>query len=459
MDTKLLVQRKSVFWRVHLWAAFIATPFALIGALTGMLYVLTPQIEGALHGHLDRVAPAASRLSLDDLVGLARRAAPEGAALRYVVTPVEADQSVRFYFDPADEKPGSATRTGGEHAEHQAANMPVGVVAPAVLAKMDHRLPQGSIVYLNPYNGEVLGMHREMDRFSMWSKRLHSSLLQGNDWRWMLELSTSWVLVMLITGVYLWWPRAEQTALPRTGLTGRLGWRQWHAFTGVALSVITLIILSTGLTWSRYTGAQIKALAESVGQGSPQSPKNLRSLQQVNQTPLGWQQIYEAVRAQAPSVSYQIAPPKRADDVWRISNFDRGQPTSRFTLQMDGYSGQALYYRAWDSFTLFNKATAVGIPFHRGEFGLWNQALLLVFGSGVVWWLVSGWFMFFKRRRQGFLGLPRVQPGAWRTVPVPAWLTAVAFLPAMPVWAWSVGAVCLVEVVLAWRGVRTQVVV
>lgn len=459
MDTKLLAQRKSVFWRVHLWAAFIATPFALIGALTGMLYVLTPQIEAVLHVHLDRVVPAESRLSLDELVSLAGRAAPAGAALRYVVTPEATDQSVRFYFDPPNDKPQQAMHTAGEHSEHQTANVSASVTAPAMPAKMDHRLPQGSIVYLNPYNGEVLGMHRELDRFSMWSKRLHSSLLQGNDWRWMLELSTSWVLVMLLTGVYLWWPRTGQSVLPASGLTGRQGWRQWHAFTGVGLSVITLIILSTGLTWSRYSGSQIKAVADYVGQGSPQAPKTLRSQQQPNQSPKSWQQVYEAVRAQAPSVSYQIAPPKRADDVWRISNFDRGQPSSRFTLHMDGYSGQALYYRGWESFTLFNKATAVGIPFHRGEFGIWNQALLLVFGLGVVWWLVSGWVMFLKRKRQGFLGLPRWQPGALRTVPGPAWLTALVLLPVMPVWAWSVGAVCLVEVMLAWRGLRTQVVV
>jgi uncharacterized iron-regulated membrane protein len=71
MDIKLLAQRKSLFWRIHLWAAFIATPFALIGALTGILYIFTPQIESVLHGHLDQVKPEQSRLSLDALVALA----------------------------------------------------------------------------------------------------------------------------------------------------------------------------------------------------------------------------------------------------------------------------------------------------------------------------------------------------------------------------------------------------
>ncbi|MEN9843768.1 MAG: hypothetical protein RLZZ612_1597 [Pseudomonadota bacterium] len=465
MDSKVFAQRKSVFWRIHLWAAFIATPFAFIGALTGMLYIFTPQIEAVLHGDLDRVTPAATRLSLDALVALAQRAAPEGTSLRYVVTPDRADQSVRVYFGAATKTVATtvATKTetsaakDGEHAEHQATGVKeAAVVASTPALKMDHRIPQGSIVYLNPYTGDVLGTQGEMDRFSTWSKRLHSSLLQGNDWRWLLELSTSWLLVMLLTGIYLWWPRGGQGIWPHQGLKARVGWQQWHAFGGVALSIITLIVLTTGLTWSRYSGAQIKALADAVGQSTPETPKGLRSQSPPNPQPLlQWQQVWDAAQPQAPSISYQITPPKQASDVWRITNFDRSQPTKRFTLLMDSYSGQGLYYQSWESLTLFNKATAVGIPFHRGEFGWWNQALLLVFGLGIMWGLISGWVMFFKRKRQGVLGLPRLMPEAWRSVPLPAWLIGLALLPAMPVWAWSAGAICLIEVWLTWRSSRT----
>ena len=131
MDAQLIARRKGVFWRIHLWAAFIATPFALIGALTGMLYIFTPQIESVQHGHLDRVAPAATRVPLDDLVAAAQRAAPPGASLRYVVTPEHADQSVRAYFGA----PGAPGATGaaavkakaseGEHAHHAEAATPM----------------------------------------------------------------------------------------------------------------------------------------------------------------------------------------------------------------------------------------------------------------------------------------------------------------------------------------------
>jgi hypothetical protein len=84
---------------------------------------------------------------------------------------------------------------------------------------------------------------------------------------------------------------------------------------------------------------------------------------------------------------------------------------------------------------------------------------LLVFGLGIMWGLISGWVMFFKRKRQGVLGLPRLMPEAWRSVPLLAWLIGLALLPAMPVWAWSAGAICLIEVWLIWRSSRTWALV
>jgi uncharacterized iron-regulated membrane protein len=461
MDTTLIARRKCAFWRVHLWAAFIATPFALIGALTGMLYIFTPQIEAVLHGPLDRVAPGPARLALDELVAAARRAAPADTSLRYVVTPDGADESVRVYFAPADEKPRKAQGDTGEHAqhaEHTGKGSTVAAPSPSAPAPtapaMDHRLPQGHIVYVDPYTGRVLGLHGEMDRFSTWSKRLHSALLQGNDWRWMLELSTSWLVVLLLTGTYLWWPRGTQSGLPNTALRGRAGWRQWHAFTGVALSVLALIMLTTGLTWSRNAGDQIKDAAKWAGQAAPEAPKGLRSQVAPGQPPLNWQQVWDAARSQAPAISLQLNPPKSAQEPWRISNFDRSQPTKRFNMLLDGYTGRTLHLQGWESMTLFNKATAIGIPFHRGEFGWWNQALLLVFGLAVVWWLVSGWVMYIKRNRQGVIGLPRLLPGAWRSVPRGAWITAVPLLWLMPLLALSAAAVAAVEVWVAVGAAR-----
>lgn len=50
------------------------------------------------------------------------------------------------------------------------------------------------VVYVNPYTAEVLGSLAQEDRFREWSRKLHSSLLQGDGWRWMIELAASWLI-------------------------------------------------------------------------------------------------------------------------------------------------------------------------------------------------------------------------------------------------------------------------
>jgi uncharacterized iron-regulated membrane protein len=75
-----------------------------------------------------------------------------------------------------------------------------------------------------------------------------------------------------------------------------------------------------------------------------------------------------------------LSPPDGAQGVWRAAGVDRSAPTRRFDLVLDAYDGRVLYRAGWDAQTAFGKATAVGIPFHRGEFRLWNQLLLFLFG-------------------------------------------------------------------------------
>lgn len=113
-----------------------------------------------------------------------------------------------------------------------------------------------------------------------------------------------------------------------------------------------------------------------------------------------------------------------------------------------------MYYSGWDKQTAFGQATAVGIPFHRGELGLWNQALLLVFGAGVIFSLISGWVMFFKRRRAGLLGLPKLLPGAWRTVSPGPIVLGIAMCALMPLLAISGVAVLMLELLWSRRALK-----
>lgn len=438
--TFLIARRKSLYWRIHFWAALIASPFALVATLTGILYVFTPQIEARLYQHLDHVAPQASMLPLDAAVAAAERAAPRGWAVQHVVPPFQANDAVQVAFAP----PGGAQ---DEHAGHG------GHAAPATPPRPKFGLPaQAIIVYVNPYDARTLGTLASGERFGNWAKKLHSRLLQNDGWRWMIELAASWLMVMLVTGVVLWWPRGAQSGVPKRGARGRNGWRQWHAFLGVALGVVSVVILTTGLTWSQQAGGRIRALRDASGQAPPPVPRGLHSREEG--APLDWQGAWQVARSHAPAIAVQLTAPGSQDDVWRATMADRSQPTLRFDLQFDAYSGKPLYYAGWQAQTAFGKATAIGIPFHRGEFGWWNQALLLLFGASVLFSLVSGWVMFFKRRLPGSLGLPRLLPGAWTSPSALAWLMAALMCALMPLLLISGCLLMLLELLLAKCGAR-----
>lgn len=426
-----LALRKSLFWRIHFWAALIASPFALLATLSGILYIFTPQIETALYGKLEKVVPAGQMQPLDQLIQAAQAAQPAGMRAKTVRPSFQADDATAIVFVAAQAVPA--------HEHHPGAGATASEHAKALPART---------VYINPYTAQVLGHINNDERFSAWAQDLHSRLLQGDNWRWMIELAASWLLVMLITGIYLWWPRGKQSGLPKSGATGRNAWKQWHAFLGVALALMSLIILTTGITWSKYAGEQVRYLRNISGQASPKAPSDLHSQADATNPPLAWQAIWDIAKTRSPQVALQMSAPSKPQGVWRIGIADISQPQQRFDLLLDAYTGNTLYQSGWQQQTAFGKATAIGIPFHRGEFGWWNQALLLVFGVGILFSLVSGWVMFYKRWQSAGQLLPRLLPGAWRASPA-LWLSAIALCWLLPLLAISSALLLIIELFLA----------
>ncbi|MDO9278608.1 MAG: PepSY-associated TM helix domain-containing protein [Polaromonas sp.] len=445
-------RRRSLLWRLHFWSALIASPFAVMAAATGLLYVFTPQIESALYAHLDTVTPQSQAKPLDDAVASAKQAVPAGWTLHSVMPAQDANDSVKLAFMPPPAKAASMGTHGG-HAGHGIAGAAsqASKSAPAFLRTNFGFPSRSTVVYVNPYSADVLGQLPQADRFNVWARKLHSSLMQSDSWRWMIELAASWLMVMLVTGIFLWWPSTGQAALPQAGAKGRVAWLQWHSFIGVTLGLMSAVILTTGLTWSQYAGSQVKWARDASGQTPPRIPAKFKSSISPEGRALNWQQAVQAIRQYAPEVSMQVMAPTGPEGVWRANQMDRGDPTKRFDLLIDAYSGERLYDSGWSEQTAFGKATAIGIPFHRGEFGWWNQALLFIFGAGVVFSIISGWVMYFQRRARGVVGLPRLLPGAWRSVSPWAGLGGLVMLVALPLLAASAAVVVLAEISMAWR--------
>ena len=223
-------------WRWHFYAGLFVMPFLVVLAITGTLYCFQPQIEPLLyHDRLIVQSQATPRLPDNALLAKARTAMPPGSAAVTAVITSDPRRSAEFIFRLAD-------------GEKQS-------------------------VYLNPYNGEVLGTLSVERRFMQVDRMLHRKLLLGKPGELLMELAACWTLVMIGTGIALWWPREKTTAraalLPRFALKGRALWKNLHAVMGIWLALGALAFVLTGLPWSGSWGKQFKALATAANLGAP----------------------------------------------------------------------------------------------------------------------------------------------------------------------------------------------
>lgn len=224
-------------WRWHFYAGIFVMPFLLVLAITGTIYCFQPQIEPLLYPHRLVVAPqAAPRLPTNALLARAQAALPAGAR------PLRA------------------------HIE----------ASPARSAEFVFALPGGAkeSVYVNPYDGAVLGTLDVDRRFMQVDRMLHRKLLLGKPGELLMELAACWTLVMIGTGVALWWPHGgaslRAALLPRLNARGRPFWKSVHAFVGVWLAVGALAFVLSGLPWTGSWGKQFKALATRASLGAPE---------------------------------------------------------------------------------------------------------------------------------------------------------------------------------------------
>ncbi|PXX43767.1 PepSY-associated TM helix domain-containing protein [Undibacterium pigrum] len=442
-----------VFWRLHFWSGLLTAPIVLFAALTGILYIFTPQIEAWKHAELDKVAQIRAALPLDQQVDAAMTAFP-GKQIKSIVPAYVEGETTQVIFGEQRQREKKTANTENSkpngYEEHQGHQMPEASKAAKVEGIEHSAGSENLIVYVDPGTARIQGSILESGRFRNWARKLHSNMLQGDGWRWIIELGASWMLMMMITGIYLWWPRGKaswRSVLQYSGNNRRVTWRYLHSMLSIVLGLVTLIILLTGLTWAKYAGENFRIVQNAAAQNTPRAPKDLKSVVAINgNSALSIQAVYQQAKNQASDVQMQLTPPKSESGVWKIDNYDRSQPGKRFQLILDAYSGNTLFQSGWEQMPVLSRATAVGIPFHRGEFGLWNQALLVLVGLNVIFSVVSGYVMWLQRRKAGSLSAPKLESKHMRVISWWMWVITLALGVAMPVFGISLLILLLMEV-------------
>lgn len=206
---------KKVIGKLHLWLGFTSGLIVFIIAVTGCLYAFQVEIQDLIQPYRFVEVQQKEILPPSVLKAVAEEKLP-GKHLHAVLYSGadRAAQVIFFSFDP----------------EYY------------------------YLVYVNPYTAEVLHVKdMEADFFHI--------VLDGHFYLWLpptigqpiAASATLIFVVMLITGIVLWWPRKKKDSKQRFSIKWNARWRRvnydLHNVLGFYASAIALVLAVTGLVW------------------------------------------------------------------------------------------------------------------------------------------------------------------------------------------------------------------
>ena len=292
-------------------------------------------------------------------------------------------------------------------------------------------------VYVDPHSLEVLKIIGEDNRPLNLVSRLHGELLAGAWGSYLVEIAACWAIVMLLTGLYLWWPRNRMgfggVLYPRLSRGGRLFWRDIHATVGIWVSVFALGLILTGLPWATAWGSYLGEVRSLTGtaQGpvdwtiggkapvpkadpmlGPHAAHNGMFLQAAPIRSGELARVIATVRPLRIAPPVLLSPPEHEGKPWAVSSDAADRPL-RSDAQIDGATGRLVGRVAFADRHWIDRIIGYGIAAHEGAlFGMINQIIGTLTALFLIVLAVSGALMWWRRRPSGLLGapLPKARP-------------------------------------------------
>ena len=218
-------------WRWHFYAGLLVLPFLLLLAITGAIYLFHYEIDAYVYRDLRSVPASTSAMQAPSAIADAAVKAHPGTVFRYV-PPASGTASAQVGVRDA----------AGKH-----------------------------VVYVNPYTAQVLGTMVDRGGIVWLVRELHGLSYFGPIANGMIEVAAGWTILLVLTGIYLWWPRGQKGGVVsvRGAPRQRVFWRDMHAVTGLFAAFFILFLALTGMPWSLTWGAKVNQWANGNNFGYP----------------------------------------------------------------------------------------------------------------------------------------------------------------------------------------------
>jgi uncharacterized iron-regulated membrane protein len=458
-------------WRWHFFAGLFVIPFAIILALSGSVYLFKAEIQEFVEAGINERAKGGTPLDADTLVATTKALYP-GASIRKITLQKSMD-------DPTIE----------------------------MVLRLKNNT--GLMIWQDAATGKILDSVAPNDRFMSWMVDIHGQLLAGENGALVVEMAASWMIVLIITGLYLWWPKGasvKATLFPSFRGSRRQIWKEVHMSIGLWASALILVLLLSGLPWTGVWGENFGKFQAMMGwngpgqewfvtlksakPGEPQkvdigpaqadphaqhkaantSPSKsvddglklwstgrdegevtLKSAKPSEVLkPISLQAIVDLVTQEKLAPPVDLRMPNGEDGVWTARSMVQNR-YDRQTIHYNKWSGEEVMRIKFDDYHPVKKLVSYGIAYHEGAlFGWANKALGVLTALMVIMLALSGTIIWWKRRPEGALAAP-VRPIDHKIKPVLFGLI-IFFALLLPLMGISLVAVIVLEWI--WDKVR-----
>lgn len=403
--TPLSVAYRTV-WRWHFYAGLISLPFLMLMALTGAIYLFQPEIDDWQTRGMATIRPSTSTTVPSAWIEAALAAVPGRAAT--ILVPERADRTVQVTIETAD---------GANRA-----------------------------VFVDPNGARVTGQ-APAEGLTHLVSQIHSLALLGPGFNILIELVAGWAMILVATGIFLWWPRRRPVGVVTIkARAGRPLWRDIHAVTGLYAGAAVFFLAATGMPWSAIWGDEVMGAVRQTGFGRPTAPAASDWVHAEHADApqgVGWTLEHAGMTAMAAPLNLDriVA---TAEDAGLARPYLLTLPASDHRAVTAAYQNtrsedaRVIYLdRAGDilsdidaaDFGTGARAFEWAIATHQGTQYGWINRWIMLSACVAVWVLaISALMMWWKRRPRGRLGAPSAPPGPRAKVAVVAIVLPLAIL-------------------------------
>lgn len=434
-DPPAVAARYRMIWRWHFYAGLFCIPFIIWLSATGAIYLFKPQFEAWQDQPYAQLPMRGEAAPASQHVAAALAALP-GTRLNAYQLPARPDAAAQVILGEGE----SAYR-----------------------------------VYVHPQSLAVLKLVNEDRRPMQLVHDLHGRFLIGDPGSMLTELAASWGIVMIVSGLYLWWPRDARglggVLYPRLGRRCRPFWRDLHGVLGFWLSAFALFLIISGLPWTHVWGSNFRALRQlgqtpvvqqdwSTGKSSEMAERRAMNTPAAGDEHAHHGQggaamdrggvdgpvldrIVGTVSPMSLAPPVQIYPPSQKSAQWSVRSLSQNR-TQQLSLRFDDSGGGPIARETFADKPLIDRIVGIGTSAHEGQlFGGLNQLLGLLTAAGLAGLSFSGFMAWFRRRPVARLGAPPPLPV--QRVPAAVWLPAILLGLLLPMLGLSMIAVLIVE--------------